>query len=166
MLCSWEGITKEVTAGGTLVETTQNKAGTWRLKTEYGVGCMPGQPLSAAGCGAFVMAYSNTFTILPTQQACIALQGSYAAAVSTAKNCDVSDPSLHCQHLVLDRYSRRPSLAPMPWPARMAALTSPESFSPSSRFWSMADFRTLLVLMTLRLLLLLSLLLLRRAAPR
>jgi len=56
MLCSWEGITKEVTAGGTLVETTQNKAGTWRLKTEYGVGCMPGQPLSAAGCGAFVMA--------------------------------------------------------------------------------------------------------------
>jgi hypothetical protein len=101
IICSWEGVAVEVKAGGTLVETTQNKAGTWRLKTEYGVGCTPGLPLSAAGCGAFVMAYSNPFTILPTQQACIALQGSYAAAVSTAKSCDVSDPSPHCWHPVL-----------------------------------------------------------------
>jgi len=102
VICGWEGNAKEVTSGGTYVETSQNKAGTWRLRLDYGVGCTPGKPLSGAGCAAMLYAYSNVFTILPGQKDCIALQTQYAAAVSAAKSCSAADPVPHCQHLVLE----------------------------------------------------------------
>lgn len=64
-MCFWEGVAKLVPAHTALGDLpfAPSKAGDYRAVGSYGVGCTPGQPLSAAACtGSFSVA-SNTVNV-------------------------------------------------------------------------------------------------------
>jgi eight-cysteine-cluster-containing protein len=65
VVCVWEGVAKELQAGATFSGSPSPKGvGTWRLRTDYSVGCAVGKPLSQASCTSSKTVTSASFTVV------------------------------------------------------------------------------------------------------
>jgi eight-cysteine-cluster-containing protein len=64
VVCVWEGVAKEVKAGKIFTGSPSLKdVGTWRLRSDYGVGCTASKPISQAGCASTKTVTSVSFTV-------------------------------------------------------------------------------------------------------
>jgi len=59
-ICIWEGFPEKLSPGGKKsYEMRIEKEGTYRIRFEYGIGCVEGKPLSQASCSLFKTIYSE-----------------------------------------------------------------------------------------------------------
>ena len=100
--CKWEGNAREIGAASALNDDLHlGQGGTWRVVVRYGVGCVPGKPLSQATCASKAEVRSKAFTRDETAQACMFLAQKYQDAVAEGKKCNYQINTPQCLHKVI-----------------------------------------------------------------
>ncbi len=101
--CAWEGNAKEVKAGASLTENVYPyQGGTYRIRADYGLACLPQKPLSSASCASFGKVHSAPFVVQPAAKDCASVESSYALALAASKACDPAINMPQCLHKVED----------------------------------------------------------------
>jgi hypothetical protein len=101
--CAWEGNAKEVKPGASLTENVYPyQGGTYRIRADHGLGCLPQKPLSSASCASFGKVHSAPFVVQPDAKDCANVANSYALALAASRSCDPAINMPQCLHKVED----------------------------------------------------------------